>query len=182
MRTVHKIGLVLGIILVAGIGLRSIYQFYYPYGTRTCFLPCMLGALRTYASEHDGAYPDGTNSYRALAELHPRYLADSTEMLAGLSGDRHRVVQEVKAGRPIGSNECSWVYFPGLHTSDNPKLMLIYERTSGVRFDGMRKPGRAVGFVDNQFAQIPDEKWNSFVAEQEKLRAEVSAKHDEASK
>ena len=179
MRSILKVfSLVLMILLVVGIVLFGAYRYYYPYGSRTCFLPCMLGALRTYASEHDDAFPMGTNAYDALAKLQPRYVGGSIEILAGLSGDRSGVVERINVGQPFGSNECSWVYFPDLRTTDDPKLMLLYERSSGVRFDGMRSHGRAVGFVDNQFSQILDQDWDKFMAEQARLRAEVLAKRD----
>jgi hypothetical protein len=34
------------------------YRYYYPYGMRPACLPVFLGALRSYALEHDGFFPN----------------------------------------------------------------------------------------------------------------------------
>ncbi len=35
------------------------YRWLYPYGKRTCFLPCVMTSLQVYAAEHGGEFPKG---------------------------------------------------------------------------------------------------------------------------
>jgi hypothetical protein len=141
------------------------YRFMYPYGRRTCFLPCMVTSLHAYAFEHEGRFPTGEDSFEALAKLHPMYDSGRGDMLAGLTGDRDAVSFKLQLGMKLSSNECSWVYILG-RNSDSGKAVIIYERRSGVGGNGRRFPGRAVGFSDGSMEQIPDERWAQFIKDQ----------------
>jgi len=73
----------------------------------------------------------------------------------------------------MDSSLTSLVYWPGYREDDDENLALVWERRSGVTFDGRRLPGRAVGFVTGHWRQIPDEEWAAFEDSQMKLRAET---------
>lgn len=177
MSLTKKIALTTCVLLMAAVvGCWELGRRKFPYGHRTCCLPCMVGLLVSYSIEHDDNFPDGTNSYAALQKLWSPSLSGSHEVLAGISGDIDTTSARLKARQPISSNECSWVYFPGLRYDDNRELMLIYERVSGIGFNGRRTSGHAVGFIDGHHSQIPESQWESFLANQNKLRAETLAK------
>ncbi len=146
------------------------YRYYYPYGMRPACLPVFLGALRSYALEHDGFFPNGGGApLEALRELSPRYLADC-EPLAGLSGNIKLLKAQVRGTSRITTNASSWVYWPGLRSDDDEQIALFWERESGVRFNGSRARGREVGFVNGTFRQVLDDQWPDFLRDQEKLR------------
>jgi hypothetical protein len=146
------------------------YKWLYPYGNRSCVLPCTLGALEHFAVEHEGWYPNqGMNAVDCLSALYPNL---ETE-LAGISGDRNEVSRRLATGKPIDESVSSWVYIPGLRTDDDPELALIWERRKGVGFNGRRKDGYAVGFVSGGFEQIASEDWPEFAKRQETLRESV---------
>jgi hypothetical protein len=155
----------------AYIGTKS---YLYPYGVRSAALPCFVLELRLFAGEHDGWFPgqNTTNSFAALSELYA-FEPGAADLLAGLTGDVKTLKRALKQGRAMDSSLTSWVYWPGYREDDDENLALVWERRSGVTFDGRRLPGRAVGFVTGHWRQIPDEEWAAFEDSQMKLRAET---------
>ena len=146
------------------------YRYYYPYGMRPACLPVFLGALGSYALEHEGFFPNGGRApLEALRELYPRYLPDCTPV-AGLSGDIKLLKAQVLGTSRITTNASSWVYWPGLRSDDDEQIALFWERESGVRFNGSRARGREVGFVNGTFRQVLDDQWPAFLRAQEALR------------
>lgn len=164
-----------GVLLVIG-GIYSTYCYRYPYGMRPACLPVMLGSLNSYANANGGNFPNtGTTPLEALRVLHPNYLYNP-EPLAGLSGNKNLLRQQIANNAPVTEEACSWVYWPGLRSTDNPDIALIWDRKSGVRFNGSRAAGHDVGFVGGYMRQIPDRDWEMFLKDQEQLRAVAIAK------
>ena len=74
----------LGAVLLLGLGL-SWYRWEFPYGRRTCALPCMMAALNLYALDNGGWYPHNEKGpLYGLMKLSPKYV--NSALLAGLSG------------------------------------------------------------------------------------------------
>ncbi len=165
-------------VLVLAIILYAAYRYNYPYGSRPACLPVMLGSLNSYANANGGAFPNtGATPLEALRVLHPDYLYNP-EPLAGLSGNKNLLRKQISAGSPLTEEASSWVYWPGLRADDNPDIAVIWERKSGLRFNGSRAHGREVGFVGGYMRQIPDASWDVFVRDQERLRKEaISARN-----
>lgn len=160
------------------------YRHRYPYGARPACLPVLLAALQSYSDKHGGAFPnEGKGPLEALMMLYPDQLADC-EPIAGLSGDRKLLKKQIADGSPISEAASSWVYWPGLRSDDDPEIALIWERRSGLRFNGSRAYGHEVGFVGGYMRQISDVAWQSFLKDQERLRQEAMtkrrAKHENA--
>jgi hypothetical protein len=157
------------------------FRWQYPYGVRTCCLPCMNHAMYLYASDHDGWYPKGgktpLESLRVLAadEQNRNYIG-YLDLLAGISGNREETCKRFFAGMPIDETISSWVYFPGFRKDDDERLAIIWERQEGIRFNGSRADGHAVGFADVHHEQIPQARWPTFLKEQEALRQAILAK------
>jgi hypothetical protein len=150
----------------------AVYRFQYPYGARPCCLPCVLEVLREFAAANNGNFPTGQNPQTALLKLYPNYLAD-WHLLAGISGNRELLQHEMSTGAEISQSASSWVYWPGFKLDDNPEIAIIWERKAGLRFNGKRGGGHAVGFIGGNNRQVPDDAWNTFLKEQETLRQEA---------
>lgn len=160
------------------LGGYAAYTYYYPYGARPASLPLMLAALGDYGHQNSGSFPDARGEpLDSLRLLCPRYLPES-EPLAGLSGNIKLLRKQVIGNFRITADASSWVYWPGLKTDDNPDIALIWERVSGVRFNGSRAHGHEVGFVGGYMRQVPDAEWEAFLKEQERLRKEAISKRE----
>lgn len=162
-------------ILMVGGGFAA-YRWNYPYGVRTCCLPCMDGALSAYAADHEGKFPDGAKtSQEALRKLIPSYLP-TPSILAGITGDISMLEACLNRGEMVTDSVSSWVYFPGFRQDDDSNLAIIWERVAGVRFNGGRAPAgsHAVGFTDGSHRQIAASEWNSFLRDQATLRKAIS--------
>ena len=158
-----------GIIALFVLAIICVYCWYWPYGQRSCAVPCMLAALRSYADDNKGWFPVGKgDALKSLALLYPKYIGPRADLLAGISGDRSVVDALVKSGGEISGNISSWVYFDGLRVDDDPSLALIYERHTGLHFNGSRgvAGNHVVGFVDGSFSEIPDKLWSDWLAKQ----------------
>ena len=131
-----------------------------------------MSALNIYASDHGGWYPREAATPLESLRCMTNELGDSG-LLAGISGNREETVRRVWAGLPIDETISSWVYFPGFRNDDDPKLAIIWERAAGVRFNGGRADGHAVGFVGGGHRQIRQAQWADFLKEQEELRKTI---------
>jgi hypothetical protein len=149
----NRLILFLSLVAVVAAGLYGSFRVSYPFGPRTCFLPCMNNALQLYADANGGAFPDGTTPYAALQKLYPEFMPNP-DLLAGISGDIKATVTILHTNGSLSSDDCSWMYLPGLKSSDPPDTILIYERRTGLYVNGFRKKGRAVGFVDGSAHQM----------------------------
>lgn len=156
-------------VLLAGL---SVHRYYYPHGFRAGKLTTFRNALEQYADDHGGWYPrGGATALGSLQKLYPKY---ETSGLAGLSGNEALTAARLRGGGTLDETLSSWVYFPGFRNDDNPKVAIIWEREAGIFINGGRADGHAVGFVSGGVAQVPSAAWPGFLAEQERLRTEVS--------
>lgn len=165
---------ILWLVIAGGLvfcGVYGAFRFVYPFGPRTCFLPCMNNALQTYANANSGVFPDGPDSYAALRKLYPLHMPNA-DLLAGISGNVKATRAILQTNGLLTSNECSWVYLKGLNSSNPPKTILIYERRTGVYVNGFRKNGRAVGFVDGSASQMDEQAFQRLLVEQQRSRTE----------
>jgi len=150
----------------------------YPYGSRSAYLPCVLQALRAYALEHEGAFPEvGSDPYASLQALYPRYTRPN--LLSGLSGSKRSARDALRSGNTLTKDSCSWVYHPGFSVDDDERIAIIWESVSGVGFNGRATDGRAVGFIDGSMAQISEDQWDEFLIQQENLRDAALSKRSE---
>jgi hypothetical protein len=164
--------------LWAGIGIAiaisaiAWWKYQYPYGHRPCLTPCLDAALQFYAKENGGWFPrGGANPIESLRVLYPSF---ADEQLAGITGDRARMRERLKNGRPLLPEDSSWHYVEGLRHDDGSNVAIMWETRSGVSINGRRDIGRRVViFAAGGFDLIPDEEWPSFVAEQEALHRQI---------
>jgi hypothetical protein len=176
------IGGVFLLLLVAGAEVGLLHHYNYPYGGKSACLPIMLNVLGLYASDHGGAFPNGGAGPReALSKLRSDYLPDYS-YLAGLSGDRGLLEKQINGGLEITEDACSWVYWPGLRSDDNPDIALLWERRSGLAYNGARLHGHAVGFIGGYMHQVRDEDWEAFLKNQAQLREKAISERKTGSK
>ena len=162
-----------GVVTALLLACYAVYRYQYPYGCRSAYLPVVLQALRSYGADHGGRFPNGEReSQSALFLLYPDYLVNA-RFLAGLTGNRSAIERECVSTQGSSGSSSTWVYWPGFTLNDSPKLAIIWERRAGVRFNGKRGSGHAVGFLDGTVRQVPQEAWQSFVNEQTTLRRQA---------
>jgi hypothetical protein len=119
---------VFGILTICSLAAVVWVRHEFPFGARSCYLPCMLQALRVYALANGGAFPDAATPYAALQKIYPMMIADP-EYFAGVSGNRESAAKTLRSGGVLTSNESSWIYRPGLSNNAAPETILIYERS-----------------------------------------------------
>lgn len=170
----HKLWFVAGIVVaLAAFAAIPYARKYYPYGSRPAFLPCLLDALGSYANDNGGQFPNiGQDGYRSLQRLYPRYI--QAEYLAGLSGSQIAVQKLLNSGGNLDQSNCSWVYLPGFCNSNSADLAIVWERESGIGFNGRAVPGRAVGLLGGRVVQIPDKDWPQFTRQQAIMRSRLT--------
>jgi len=162
---------VLALVMVVSVaGFYGSFRYNYPFGHRACFLPCMVSALHSYAYENSNRYPDAPDPYRAIQKLYPQLMPNG-ELLAGISGSIEATVRVLADGGYLTGNESSWVYITGLSVTDDANTIMIYERRTGVAFNGRRAAGRAVGFVDGSHRQMPEAEFQQLLQAQQTARS-----------
>ena len=176
---VMRIKIVILALMACCLGIFCWYRWAFPFGMRTCALPCTISALRQFARQHGGWFPrEGKTDTDALRLLSPDYLDGAK--LAGISGNVGEVERRLLDGRPLDAHVSSWVYWPGFRIDDDPQLAIIWEMKPSVNGIGRRTGigGHAVGFAEGSFGQVSDSKWPLFLAKQKKLRESILSQRD----
>jgi hypothetical protein len=150
-------------------------KFFFPYGSRSCFLPCTTLCLRLYAAENAGWFPSAMEPTNALQQLVPQFMQDP-DYLAGIFGNRKKMREAWRERGYLTTNDSSWVYVPGFREDDEPVVAILWESRGGVALNGIRRDGHAVGFTDGSTRQVPSAEWDTFLRAQDALRLEVLKK------
>lgn len=160
---------ILGVVLAGWL----IKTYYYPHGIRTAWLQVVQSALLNYALEHGGWLPDKEQDGPAsLQLLTPRFLSEP-DFLAGLTGDVETARQVCSTNGSLTTQHCTWVYRVGLRNDDDPRLAILWERSLGYRWNGMRSAAHTVAFLDGSILSVPTNRWDNFVSEQDRLFKEA---------
>lgn len=109
----------------------------------------MANALRRYATDHDGNYPD------AFSQLYPKYL-DVVEVLMCPEAQRSDMGSADARKLSPGALDslCSYELAPGRHVDDPPDTLLAWER--GDHHGGR---GHSVLYVDGRGGWEPAQAW-----------------------
>ena len=160
---------------IAAALLLSVFLFYrwnYPYGHRTCAVPCTVNALRIYAIQNGGWFPQSsTNGLEALARF-AMESKDFRRFAAGLSGNEKLAEALIREGIPLTTEASSWVYFPSFRI-DDPRVCIIWESVEGIGSSGKKAAGHAVGYNDGSVEQIVPSDWQAFQATQARNRSQI---------
>ncbi len=167
------------VILVAGalfhLG-RAAYYYEFPYGYNHCCDLQLSGSLLNYAYKHGGWFPRGESCPEASLSL--LYYDDHREtyphLLAGRTVPEELTAERLSQGKLLTPETCDWHYVEGLRSDDDRRLALFWDKV-GLGHDGQRMPPgwHTVLFVDGQRRTYTAEEWPEFLAEQQKLLAEV---------
>jgi len=133
----------------------------------------MYWYLSDYAYANSGNFPSLENSDSSpIGELFPDYCPDGGE-LAGLSGDKEKVIELLKLSKNLPHEATSWHLVSGLTTNSNPRLALLWEKSDRIYASSRRWPegGHAVLLVDGTITNVPKVVWGQFISEQQQLRS-----------
>jgi hypothetical protein len=174
MRTRRKVVLAVVIPLAAAalavVGRYCWLRYEYPYGYhRACHRQVIL-ALIQYADDHDDKFPSGgaTPEASLSALYHGKYITDPGT-LAGNGKSAEVARQILESGGVLGPDTCDWHYVEGVHHDASATIAIFWDKSSfdhtGRRLHG----GHMAGFNDGHVETIPAERWQEFLAEQEKM-------------
>jgi hypothetical protein len=146
----------------------------YPHGWSHCCDKQLMMALLAYADRHDGWFPRGEASPEASLSLLHREDPGSVNanLLRGKTVPEADVRGRLEAGRLLTPETCGWHYVEGLRKDDDPQLALFWDK-AGLGHNGERLSGGGhhVCLVGGGIEYIPGDRWEAFLAEQERLRA-----------
>jgi hypothetical protein len=169
-RKLQVVGIFLSLLLVTT-SLWAYYHYRFPYGWSHCCDRQLMNALRTYAEDHDGAYPAFPGKPEAaLSLLYPKY-ADAN-LLRGKTVPLQSVQSILSAGESLSPESCGWLYVEGLRLDDDPSLALFWDKI-GLGHNGERlsEPGHTVFFLSGDYQFIPIAEWEKFQTQQQRLYA-----------
>jgi hypothetical protein len=155
---------------------RAVYYYEFPYGYNHCCDLGLSGSLRTYAHKHDGWFPRGESCPEASLSL--LYFDDhgdtDAHLLAGRTVPEELTAERLSQGKLLTPDTCDWHYVEGLRLDDDGHLALFWDKV-GLGHDGQRMPPgwHTVLLVDGERYTYAAEEWPAFLAEQQKLLAEV---------
>ncbi|MEA3187617.1 MAG: hypothetical protein QOD99_1447 [Chthoniobacter sp.] len=168
--------LVAALIVVAAAG-YGFYRHQYPYGRSHCCDIALYFSLRNYAESHAGQFPAGEATPEASLSLLHREDPGIAPILPGKTVPERVVVERLRRGELLNAETCGWHYVEGLRMDDNPKLAIFWDK-AGLDHNGgrLRNGGHFVYLVAGYREYIPEEQWQTFLSEQQKLLAQRKTK------
>jgi hypothetical protein len=133
-------------------------------------------ALLEFAGRHDGWFPKGEASPEAsLSLLHRENPGLVTaNVLRGRAAPEAAARARLEAGELLTPQTCGWHYAEGLRRYDDPRLALFWDKAGRGRTDALFSlGGHLVYFLGGPVEYVPGNRWEEFLAEQERLRAAV---------
>jgi hypothetical protein len=92
---------------------------------------CMKGggiALQTYAAEHGDKYPYHTNGYGDALLLMTNEVCGWWESVTGPGYDAKPFLEALATGSHLPEEKCGRVYVQGLTTTDDPEIVLLFDK------------------------------------------------------
>jgi hypothetical protein len=133
-------------------------------------------ALLEYADRHDGWFPKGEASPEAsLSLLHrEKPMLVTANVLRGRTAAEAAVRARLEAGVLLTPQTCGWHYAEGLRRFDDPGLALFWDKAGQGYTDALlSEGGHLVFFIGGIIEYVSGDRWEEFLAEQERLRAAV---------
>lgn len=164
------------VLLVLGAGAYARHRYIYPYGWSHCCDKYLSLQLDFYADEHAGWYPYGEATPEASLSLLYRWSPESAtpNLLRGKIIPENVVRAKLESGELLTPETCGWHYVEGLRRGDDSRLALFWDKI-GLGHNGERltNGGHPVGFVNGTTTIIPAAEWDTFLAEQQQLHAQL---------
>lgn len=155
-------------------GGKAWHDYQFPYGhTHHCDKMISFALLR-YAEQHEGWFPKGEKSAEASLSLLYQDEPGLTCALPGKTVPESVVKERLESGKLLTPETCGWHYVPGLHLNDDPQLALFWDK-AGLGHNGQRlsRGGHFVCFRTGLIEYIPGDRWEQFIADQEKLHSQL---------
>ena len=170
VKRLTKVGLLAAVIAAAVFGY---YRYHYPYGWSHCCDLILANELGDYAKDHGGWFPRGEATPEASLSLLYRQNSWNAYLLRGKTVPESEVKSILERGELLGPDTCGWHYVEGLRSDDNPRLALFWDK-AGLGHNGERANGwRRVCFVNGTMNAVEEAQWESFLADQQRMRAEL---------
>jgi hypothetical protein len=134
-------------------------------------------ALLGYADRHDGWFPRGEASPEASLSLLHRENPElvTAKVLRGKTAPEAAVRARLEAGELLTPQTCGWHYAAGLRRYDDPRLALFWDKAGLGYTDALVSAGgHFVFFIGGSIEYVSGDRWEEFLAEQERLRAAVA--------
>lgn len=133
-------------------------------------------SLRLYAEDHDGQFPVDTNGYgNALLRI-TNEVNFFWACLTGPGYDGGVFASAARTGKRIAESECGRVYVQGLRATDDPEVVLLFDKIptpGGDHCHGFRRLwaplGREVALVDGSHSFVREIDWPAFAKHQVEL-------------
>jgi hypothetical protein len=167
-KAVGMVAIALGLFVGAG---WLYHRWMFPYGSSHCCDTGLSLCLRNYADSHGGAYPAGEATPEAsLSLLYPQ-LADAN-LLRGKTVPLGLTQAALDKNGRLDPDTCGWHYVEGLTTADDGGLALFWDKV-GLGHNGQRLSGggHMVVFLNSRSEHIPEDRWQEFLDQQQKLLA-----------
>ncbi len=134
---------------------------------------CMMAAgmaLVTYASDHNGAFPQSTNGFGDALVLLAASGSVSTRCLVGVGDDGSRLGTAMTNNTHLPEEACTRIYVQGLSTESNPEIALFFDRYAVRGGDHHRWPFaqylREVWTVGSRMQGVTLNRWPAFASNQ----------------
>ena len=152
------------------------HHYRYPYGWSHCCDKQLMLALLAYADLHGGWFPKGQATPEASLSLLHRENPEAVtaNLLRGKTVPEAAARARLEAGELLTPETCGWHYVAGLRMDDDSGLALFWDK-AGLGHNGERLPadGHHVCFIRGTIEYITGDRWEEFLAEQERLRAAI---------
>jgi len=151
-----------------------VYAWMFPFGWSHSCIRILSGELSAYADIH-GHFPAGQQTPEAsLSLLYHKGFGVGAETLRGKTVPLSLVERILSEGGLLGADTCGWHYVEGLTHRDDRHLAILWDKV-GLGHNGERlfPPGHEVLFLNGDVRIIRKADWQTFLEEQEELRAGI---------
>src|SRR5690242_15980777 len=153
--------------IIVRIGYRAWYRHEYPYGSSHACSKGLGLALRFYAGDHEDWLPHGEAAPETSLSLLYQNDESATWFLGGKNIPTKVVEAELIRDGLLKPESCGWHYIEGLKESDDPQVVVAWDKTRGLDHNGKRRSGleHEVVLLDGSTQYIPTAKWSQFLTE-----------------
>lgn len=135
-------------------------------------------SLNNYAAVNAGQFPFHTNGYPQALVKWARFDPNIIPSLVGVDDDGSWLSAALTSAKPVNETNCSRIYVQGLSTTNDPRIVVLFDRIAVKGGDHFRgTPGqpflREVCMVDGMTDMVPLSRWPAFASNQVELLVEA---------
>jgi hypothetical protein len=151
---------------------------------------CIKGiglSLQLYAMEHGGRFPSHTNGYGDALLLLSNEVNHCWALLTGPGYSGEVFGKAAATGQDVLESECGRVYVQGLSQSENPEIVLLFDKVptpGGDHCHGLARLKaplvREVWTIGDGMSKVRESNWPAFARKQIELLVEAGLSRREA--